>query len=93
MADRFDQARRSNQEAAFRIQALDLLERIAIALENRPDPSPMGAVEASLSPDREPYYNSDANVCNCGNDPKRACSQCTPARMAWFYNMNPGWEE
>jgi hypothetical protein len=83
--------RRDANDRVFRQDVLHFLERIAIALENN---GPIAATPlAPLDSDQEPYFNSDATVCSCGNDPKRGCSQCTPARMAWFYNMNPGWQQ
>lgn len=92
--DRYGEARRGNQDTAFRLQVLEYLERIAIALENpltkvQPHEEPL----QPLVPQAEApiIYNRDANVCLCGNDPKRHCSECTPARMAWFLNMNPGY--
>ena len=91
--DRFDTARRGNLDRQFQSEALRFLERIAIALENNglvsheaPQPQPL------IPEDKDPSYNADAQICTCGNNPKKACSQCTSARMAWVYNMNPGWQ-
>lgn len=90
MEPKFERANRSNIDRAFRNDVLHLLERIAIALENN---GPI-AYEAPLQPldrDQEVRFNADAMICTCGNDPKRACTSCTPARIAWVYKMNPDW--
>jgi hypothetical protein len=98
LEDRVNRARVGNRDDRFRDDVLNLLERIAIALENPPREIQLppltgefpGAVEEGMEP-KAPVFNRDAIVCRCGNDPWFACSQCTPARMAWFYNQNPGW--
>lgn len=84
-------AREGNRKVRFEERVLELLERIAIALEN-PVPKveyidPIG--RAAEKDEDQIYFDVDATVCRCGNDPKRACSQCTSARLAWFYNQNP----
>jgi hypothetical protein len=102
LEDRVNRARVGNRDDRFRDDVLNLLERIAIALEALQNPprevqlSPLtgeypGAVEGIEPKERAPVFNRDAIVCRCGNDPWSACSQCTPARMAWFYNQHPGW--
>lgn len=86
--DRFNEARTSNIDRQFKSQALDLLERIAVALERNGISYP--EEPRTLEPRTEPVFNSDAISCTCGADPLKACTKCTPARLAWFYSMNPG---
>jgi hypothetical protein len=92
--DEIRNARKDASDRVFRQDVLHFLERIAIALEAGGANLHREPYEDALPPldtDQTPRYNVDANVCICGNDPKKACSACTPARMAWVYNMNPGW--
>jgi hypothetical protein len=91
MDERFDRAARANADRAFRNEVLHYLERMAIALENNGPILPYEAPLPPLDAEQGVRYNGDAITCTCGNDPKKACSACTSARMAWVHNMNPDW--
>ena len=88
MSERFHTARERNLKRDFEAQVLILLERIAVALENKPPTEYIDPIGREAEAD-EIYYDQDAIVCRCGNDTRRYCAQCTPARLAWFYNQNP----
>ena len=97
MPDRWSDAREGISDRRFRAELLDYVERIAIALENPPmavqarDLPPLKEFDEPI--EREPYFDADATVCICRDNPKRACQACTPARLAWFYTQNPGWKD
>ena len=98
MADRWSAARDGITDRRFRAELLDLLERIAIALERNAYPllvtnaegedTPMGAVEEALERQAEAeIHNRDATFCNCGSNASMTCAECTPARLAWVYKI------
>lgn len=81
----YSSARRASDERNFRAELLSVLTRIAIALENPlheaelPEPiDPIGRSRVKQVP---------AEICTCGGDPKKACTECSPARLAWVYQQ------
>jgi hypothetical protein len=89
MTDRYRETRQSAQDRQFKDELLAVLNRIAVALENplveyTESPQPIDPIARSV---RRPVVLDQAMVCTCGNDPKKACTQCTPARLAWVYSQ------
>lgn len=79
-----------NRDQVFKNRLLELLERIALALEN---PMMRIEVDTELTPLEPAEYRDQpildqAQVCTCGNDPRMACTACSAARMAWIYSLS-----
>lgn len=92
MADPMSSAREGIQGRQFRSQVLELLERIAIALERQASPiltteNPDLGYPAQDDPKPLPILTHDptAIVCTCGDDWSKTCSACSGARLARVY--------
>ena len=99
MAD-FNRAQASINTRKFHAQVLEILERIAVALESQSPVKvtyqpidPVGREEAvgemkvlKEGKNLEPLQMIQATHCNCGTNYDRICTQCTPARIAEAYN-------
>jgi len=79
-------ANRANRDDAFKRELLDVLNRIAIALEQTANPL------ITLPPDPPnpefqeiQHWITHDGVCVCGNDMTRTCDSCSPARIAEVY--------
>lgn len=89
MADSWRDAREGISGQRFRENIVELLERIAIALERQSPPVTLTPEESYLEPQG---YRTDldpvqADACWCGGDSTKTCTACSAARLAWVYSI------
>lgn len=88
----YHSARQASETKAFREDLLSVLSRIAVALEN--SQREVGSMELEYpEPGRVGRRGQGrieqvpAETCTCGGDPQKACTECSPARIAWVYHQ------